>query len=108
MKPIRIQRKRSKGWKMPSNTIYVGRPNIFGNPFKVGINIKRSFTSRGVVDVKFEIDNIGICLEYYKNWLEANSYDVIARERLKGKNVACWCPLDKPCHADILLKIANE
>jgi hypothetical protein len=21
-------------------------------------------------------------------------------EHLRGKNLACWCPLDQPCHAD--------
>ncbi|KMS57958.1 hypothetical protein V473_07255 [Sphingobium cupriresistens LL01] len=26
---------------------------------------------------------------------------------LRGKNLACWCPLDQPCHADVLLEIAN-
>ena len=26
---------------------------------------------------------------------------------LHGKNLACWCSLDGPCHADILLKLAN-
>jgi hypothetical protein len=26
---------------------------------------------------------------------------------LKGKNLACWCSLDKGCHADILLELAN-
>ena len=33
--PVRIQ-KRSKGWKMPENTVYVGRPTKWGNPFVVG------------------------------------------------------------------------
>lgn len=32
--PRRIQRKRSKGWRMPENTVYVGRPGRFGNPFR--------------------------------------------------------------------------
>ena len=27
---------------------------------------------------------------------------------LRGKNLACWCPLDQPCHADVLLELANE
>jgi hypothetical protein len=35
MKPKRIQRKRVKGWKMPPNTVYVGRPSKWGNPFPV-------------------------------------------------------------------------
>jgi hypothetical protein len=27
---------------------------------------------------------------------------------LRGKNLACWCPLDQPCHADVLLDLANR
>lgn len=34
--PRRIQRKRTKGWKMPENTVYVGRPTKWGNPWRVG------------------------------------------------------------------------
>jgi hypothetical protein len=34
-KPVRIQRKRTKGWKMPPNTVYVGRGSQWGNPFKI-------------------------------------------------------------------------
>jgi hypothetical protein len=30
-----------------------------------------------------------------------------ARQQLRGKNLACWCPLHKPCHADVLIEIAN-
>ncbi len=35
MQPVRIQRKRSRGWKMPENTVYVGRPTKWGNGFSV-------------------------------------------------------------------------
>lgn len=28
-------------------------------------------------------------------------------DELRGKNLACWCPLDQPCHADVLLELAN-
>lgn len=27
---------------------------------------------------------------------------------LRGKNLACWCALDAPCHADVLLELANS
>ena len=30
------------------------------------------------------------------------------RKELSGKDLACWCPLGEPCHADVLLKIAND
>ncbi len=36
--PARIQRKRTKGWKMPRNTIYVGRGTQWGNPFTIAEN----------------------------------------------------------------------
>jgi hypothetical protein len=32
----RIQRKRTKGWRMPENAVYVGRPTKWGNPYQVG------------------------------------------------------------------------
>lgn len=41
MKPIRIQRKRTKNWKMPLNTVYVGRPTAWGNSFVVGSSFVR-------------------------------------------------------------------
>lgn len=33
--------------------------------------------------------------------------DDVQRE-LAGCDLACWCPLDQPCHADVLLEIANS
>lgn len=30
-----------------------------------------------------------------------------ARANLRGKNLACWCKQGDPCHADVLLKLAN-
>lgn len=33
--PKRIQRKRTKGWRMPEGAVYVGRPSRWGNPFPI-------------------------------------------------------------------------
>lgn len=87
----RIQRKRTKGWKMPPNTVYVGRPTKYGNPFKIG-TITREFAIAGYED-------------WLRRKLEKNP-DFL--DELKGKDLACWCPLDKPCHADVLLKVLRE
>lgn len=89
--PQRIQRKRSKGWKMPPNTVYVGRPRIWGNPFP----------RNAYVDAR-------TCVDDFKSWLwdTPNLRSEIRRD-LRGKDLACWCPLDQPCHADVLLEIAN-
>jgi len=89
MKPIRVQRKRSKGWKMPPNTVYVGRPTRWGNPW---------------ISIFPEVAVKGFAL----TMSNSNAMRQAARNELRGKNLACWCRLDQPCHADVLLKIANE
>jgi len=84
----RIQRKRTLFWRMPPNTVYVGRPSKWGNPYKVS-----------------EFNDPDECLRLYRDWLQRNlngKPDFL--DPLKGKDLACWCRLDKPCHADILLE----
>ena len=39
IKPHRVVRRRTKNWKMPENTVYVGRPTVWGNPFVVGAEL---------------------------------------------------------------------
>jgi hypothetical protein len=96
MKPIRVQRKRIKGWKMPENTVYVGRPTEYGNPFHV----------KGI-DHKTAVERFALHIEGYFGFVGTTTL----KEWLKpliGKNLACFCPLDKPCHADVLLDLCNE
>ena len=112
--PKRVQRKRSKGWKMPPNTVYVGRPTKWGNPYKVGEPFNMSIAGGGhdgkTHTYLFDQDNAVL---FYKINLSFKIMDA-AKKELKGKNLACWCPLvdkngDKvPCHADVLLELANK
>ena|ERR1700677_576078 len=91
--PIRIQRKRTKGWKMPEGAVYVGRPTKWGNPFKV----KPSFDA---ASAKREFET------YVRSYLSSGiGYPI---RELQGKDLVCWCPLGQPCHADVLLAIANQ
>lgn len=96
--PIRIQRKRTKGWKMPENTVSVTRPGKWGNPLKLPW-------------VSNKEDAIKTLVSEYTKWLLRGdlkiTVDDVKRE-LKGKNLACWCKPGSPCHADVLLKIANS
>lgn len=99
-KPIRIQRKRTKGWKMPENTVYVGRPTMWGNPFVVGGNSRNSFApvpANAAMAVSWFRADLAKLLKKYPHALST----------LRGKNLACWCPLGSPCHADVLLELAN-
>ena len=98
MTPVRIQRKRTRGWRMPDGAVYVGRPSKWGNPMKGTHSTREHLTAqfrRMVVDLRFR----DIARGYPKSW-------EVVRE-LRGKDLACWCPLDQPCHADVLMEIAN-
>ncbi len=101
--PKRIQRSRAKGWRMPADAIYVGRPTEWGNPFKVG---DRANDADGVAHVCFTQAEAVMAyrslLEYFPSLTER------AQAELRGKDLACWCALDVPCHADVLLEIANR
>ncbi len=101
--PIRVQRKRTKGWKMPENTVYVGRPTKWGNPFRVsGDHDLAVYAFRCYLD---GVSNPAIRNGHYDGKVAPTIEEI---KTLKGKNLACFCPLDKPCHADILLEIANQ
>lgn len=89
MKPKRIQLRRTKGWRKPANTVVVSRPSIWGNPFTI---------------VEHGRDG---AVALYRQMLAGRGHLKLRRD-LQGKNLACWCPLDKPCHADVLLELANR
>ena len=89
--PVRIQRRRIKGWKTAPDTVYVGRPSKWGNPFGITADRPRE---RAVHLFRSYV---------YDNW---NFQDEI-RKHLRGKNLSCWCKPSQVCHADVLLEIAN-
>ena len=113
----RIQRKRTKGWKMPENTKYVGRPTKFGNPFKLtpdGWIMCYSVNRKNLDPWIYWSATGGFCLtdvvELYERWMTGEFKQSCLPappniEELKGKNLACFCSLDKPCHVDVLLKM---
>jgi len=106
MIPSRIQRKRSKGWRMPENCIYVGRPTEWGNPFTIGQPFVRKKMQAGGGEISGCIQNAEEAVYFYRRFLSLE-LRIAAGIQLRGKNLACWCGLDQPCHADILLEIAN-
>ena len=100
--PIRIQRQRTKGWKMPPNTVYVGRPTQWGNPYKAGDVIEVIGTLNVERDRITAEDAVALFEARLTRWSKGH-----IRAHFRGKNLACFCRLDQPCHADVLLKIAN-
>ena len=105
--PLRIQRTRKKGFKMPENTVYVGRGSKWGNPYKVGEKFLQNLEQPNEEEI---ILNHQQAVNLYDQSIQIYSLPVSKREiinELKGKNLACWCAKDKPCHADLLLAWAN-
>jgi hypothetical protein len=87
MKPHRIRLSRRKGWRMPTNTVRVSRPSPYGNyAGATRADFERDIAEMSNADRAFFMDRVG---------------------ELRGKNLACWCRLDQPCHADVLLELAN-
>lgn len=116
-KPKRIQRKRTKGFRMP-NAVYVGRPSFWGNPYTIegfgdkALQLYRN-TALGVWQPSLLLPNVEALNKAYDLHLgwRARSGNILwpdIRRLLRGKDLACWCPLDQPCHADILLELANQ
>ena len=87
----RIQRKRIKGWHMPEGCVYVGRNSKWGNPFPLS---------------NYTLEE---SLRRYREWLEnklKNNPSFL--DELKGKDICCWCRIDRPCHGDIILEFLNK
>lgn len=106
--PKRIQRKRTKGWRMPVNTVYVGRPTQWGNPFRVGSpNADDCMVcgDRAEAVAKYRSELTTFAADPCNSFVDCSVAGI--REQLRGKDLACWCPLDQPCHADVLLELAN-
>lgn len=144
--PKRIQRRRTKGWRMPTGAVYVGRPTIWGNPFRLGTRsalarvpaldgspweYEGRISADGMQHDYFHGDGTRTihhirymtaaeCVDVYRAALTQPTQslrlhvgngqflsvrDVV--EHLAGKDLVCWCPTWEPCHADVLLAVAN-
>jgi len=98
--PQRVQLKRSRGWKMPANAVKVDRTTRWGNPFTIA-----------------DCGSAAIAVAQHRRWMRGEipapggvvppSPETI-RGALAGRDLACWCAADGPCHADLLLAIANR
>lgn len=97
--PRRVQLRRSRGWAMPPNTLKVDRTTPWSNPFTA-----------------VECGGVAAAVALHGRWMRG---DITApggalspspatlRSALRGRHLACWCPLDGPCHAELVLAIAN-
>ena len=110
MTPQRIQLRRTTGWRKPKNAIVVARPSRWGNPF----------TIQGAREAEYQGTDgelRAMCAGAFRQFLADRYYwphgepiraHILSHlHHLRGHDLACWCPLDQPCHADVLLELAN-
>lgn len=99
MTPVRMQRRRTRGYDMQAESrainglpcIYVGRPTMWGNPYSIA-KYGRELAVRN----------------YRRRMVGLLAIGALDLSALAGHNLACWCPLDAPCHADVLLEMARD
>jgi len=108
--PQRIQLSRARGWRKPEGTIVVARPGRWANPFRVGSLVvdvdtrrTRTLTAEDAV-AGYRAALLAGRLPMYGG--APITVDDVRRE-LAGHDLACWCPPGQPCHADVLLELAN-
>lgn len=104
--PIRVQRQRTRGWRMPAHTKYVGRGSLYGNPYRVA-RTRRELDAGDPMVVATPEEAVERFREWLETTREGRHVADSARRVLWGHDLACWCPLGQPCHADALLEIAN-
>ncbi|HEY2404831.1 MAG TPA: DUF4326 domain-containing protein [Polyangiaceae bacterium] len=108
-KPVRIQRSRARGARLKARNalpiVTVSRPSKWGNPFSASLASARNAAEK----LRLRAESVA----EFKRALIGRGPRVLpftvadVRRELAGKNLACWCPLDGPCHADLLLQLAN-
>jgi len=92
--PVRIRRSRVKGYRLPLGAVYVGRPTKWGNPLATA-DLYRQWLLGGLAT-------------QFSESMEVRRQRVLRDiQQLRGRDLACWCPLDHACHADVLLELAN-
>jgi hypothetical protein len=86
--PERVRLSRAKGWRKPEGAVVVSRPSRWGNPFPVDGDA---------------VPDRAASVARYRAWAATDPPELADVEVLRGRDLACWCPLDGPCHADVLL-----
>lgn len=103
--PKRIQMTRQRPWRADNpDAVIVARPSRWGNPYRVD----EYCTDYPDADL-YELRRMAV--SDFRGMLqgkwgeERGDYPFV--HELAGRDLACWCPLDQPCHADVLLEVAN-
>jgi hypothetical protein len=123
--PVRVQLSRAKGWRMPAGTVKVDRSTGWGNPWIAGSPARVKLHSGETLAIGPDMTAAG-AVDRYRRWMRGELglqigeyvphrlFEAVlcpgappSARFLGGKNLACWCTPGSPCHADVLLELAN-
>ena len=112
--PKRIQLSRKRDWRLPPRTVKVDRTTRFGNPYRINerIDLKQAkrwgwkLSPQGQKCVCLSSAEAVARFRHALLW-DGAIHDFI-RNELGGRDLACWCAAGQPCHADVLIEIANS
>lgn len=116
MSPQRLQLSRREGWRLPAQARSVARPGRWGNPHRIIKDTSHPDTQWVVASGRDTehgryptVDQARAkAVELYREWASQRRAVIrAARTELGGRDLACWCPIGAPCHAEVLLDIAN-
>ncbi|MGR3452504.1 DUF4326 domain-containing protein [Pseudooceanicola sp.] len=113
-RPRRIQLSRQKGWRKPESAVVVARPTKWGNPFIVGTHgdaagcVARYRRLIGADWGGSFIDMLTQPAPAHAAQMATVDHVRAHLDELRGRDLCCWCALDAPCHADVLLEMANR
>ncbi|MBO9555577.1 DUF4326 domain-containing protein [Cellulomonas sp.] len=104
--PQRVRMTRQRPWRADyPDAVIVARPSPWGNPARVG-DVTPVWREKHGWPFKHTRATAVDAFRLYVDAAPAPFRRAI-REQLAGRDLACWCPLDEPCHADVLLELAN-
>ena len=122
MMPRRIRLSRQKGWRLPPDTVSVARPSVWGNPYRVvedrtdrkrpwccivpGRNRCPPYVFRYETKAGASAKAVAL-MRLRLEQLPSGEELRLLLPRLRGKHLACYCGPDDPCHADMLIELAN-
>lgn len=130
MTPQRIQLRRTKGWRMPPNTVKVDRTTKWGNPWPADHEGTAMHCLSIGLSGQDATDRKSAAVDLYRRWVTGGKVNELVskflarptrdapllrhiQRDLRGKNLACWCKLPNAgepdvCHAAVLLELANR
>ena len=124
MDAYRVQRKRTRGWRKPDRAVSVARPSRWGNPYRAGMTLRSKNMTAFIVseagllehfldqDIGYQI-TAAEAVRLYRAWVVKKMADDSPQrlyynlDLLRGKPLMCWCEPGDPCHADVLVELAN-